>query len=300
MNTRRAFRIIITSVIISFALIGGVAYRTIRSTVYRFSYSPEAKQQIEKNRAFLIEHYHPEQVHFTTCDNITLSGLFIPRKHAKRAILICHGYGMSKELMRRFVSFFPHDSILLFDFRAHGESGGHVITIGNHEQWDVQAAVDFLHAQPETARLPIVGVGVSMGGATLLGAAAHGVNFQALIIDSSFGRLCDQVSHAFYKYTGLPRFLFMPAVVFLFEYLAGASPTKVVPVEFISKIHCPVLVVHSLADEMTPATIAQELFEAAHEPKELWLVKGSKHGFIRRDYPEEYAHKIEHFLHHYT
>jgi len=51
---------------------------------------------------------------------------------------------------------------------------------------------------------------------------------------------------------------------------------------------------------MTPATIAQELFEAAHEPKELWLVKGSKHGFIRRDYPEEYAHKIEHFLHHYT
>jgi uncharacterized protein len=296
MKFSRILKIIACSVLISVALIGGIAYRTICKTIYRREYTPEQTHKMENDRNYLEATYGAEPITFPTSDGLTLAGLFIQRPNAKRVILMCHGYYLSKEYMKRYVALFPEDSILLFDFRAHGQSEGNLISLGNLERNDVRAAVTFLHEQPATRDLPIIGVGLSMGGATLLGAAAQGVQFKALIIDSSFANLYEQVSNSFGLYTGLPKTIFMPVIVMMYEYLLGCSALEVSPMRDIAKINCPVLLIHSEDDATTFVGAVHKLYSAAQEPKQLWLLEHAKHGFILHEHPQEYAHYVHEFL----
>ena len=57
-------------------------------------------------------------------------------------------------------------SVLLFDFRAHGESTGDRITFGALESVDARAALDFLRTELPAER--IGAIGVSLGGAAAL------------------------------------------------------------------------------------------------------------------------------------
>ncbi len=156
-----------------------ISYRAVRQATYRKEMSAEAAAKNQKKRIQLLQDYGAQEVAIRTCDCIDLHGYLIVRKNAKKNILLCHGYRMTKEHMLPFLQLFPDDNFLLFDFRAHGQSGGELISIGCYEQRDVHAAIDFLAHDTRTKGLPLIGIGVSMGGATLLGAAAHGANFSS-------------------------------------------------------------------------------------------------------------------------
>lgn len=74
--------------------------------------------------------------------------------------------------------------VLAWDARAHGESDGEISTLGYKEVLDVKAALDFALAQPEIKH---VGAwGGSIGGATMIRAAAEFPQIEALVVDSSF------------------------------------------------------------------------------------------------------------------
>jgi pimeloyl-ACP methyl ester carboxylesterase len=278
----------------------GLVYRAIRSTLYRCSYSLEWCTKIEKSHSWLIGQHGARTVSFKSSDGINLSGLLITRPQAKCVVVLCHGFWMSKEHMRHFIELFPDQTLLLFDFRAHGSSDGDVISIGYHEKKDVQAAVSFLHSEDGTKNLPIVGFGISMGAATVLAAAADGIQFKALILDSSFADLDEQVGHVFSSDTGLPATLFMPITRFMYEHIAQFTLSAVSPVRFMQKVTCPILIIHSEDDHYIPVCNARQLYDQAKNQKELWLVKKSKHGYASVDYPDEYAQHTRAFLNRYA
>jgi fermentation-respiration switch protein FrsA (DUF1100 family) len=297
MNISRFFKRVFYAVVILLFLILAISYKTVYNTGYRKEYPEERQQKLQEDRLFMKQAYGAREVRFVSNDGIQLAGLYIERPHAARIILLSHGYGLSKEYMKRFIPLFPHDTILLFDFRAHGQSGGDWISLGAYERKDIFAAIQFLKEQPGNKDLPIIGIGVSMGGATLLGAAAEGAPFKALIIDSSFADLQEHVGHSFGIYTGLPKSLFMPVVIGLYEYLVGTHASHVKPVKDIASITCPVLVVHSEDDERTPVWNARALYDAAQKhAKNIWIAPSAKHGFIIHNYPEEYKEQIYQFL----
>lgn len=270
----------------------GLAYQTLDRATSRQPYPANRLVKREK----IKQKYGAQPVTFKTEDGLTLSGLLIERPNACRAVLVCHGYGLSKENMRAYIELFPHDTILLFDFRTHGESEGNLISIGHYEQRDIRAAVNFLRARDTTKNIPLVGIGLSMGGATLLGAAGNGVPFDMVIVDSTFADLTTQVSYSFNHYTGMPTTVFKSLAVTMFEYIAGCCPQDVVPAKFITNITCPLLIIHSENDTTAPVENAHRLFAAATSKKTLWLVKGSRHGFIIHDNPEEYKQRVDQFL----
>jgi dipeptidyl aminopeptidase/acylaminoacyl peptidase len=76
--------------------------------------------------------------------------------------------------------------VLLFDFRAHGESGGSRSSLGHHEQRDIAAALDFLKSRPEVDPKRIGIYGFSMGASTAILAAARTHAFSAIVVDSAF------------------------------------------------------------------------------------------------------------------
>ncbi len=298
MNNRTRRIIKITAVVCGTLLLlgAGTGYYVLRKFVYRHTASADKLAQWDAASARILALPHAHNVTFTTTDNQQLRGILINRPHAHRVIMLCHGYRMVKEEMEHLINLFPTDTILLFDFRAHGQSTGNFVSFGFHEKQDVFAAINFLKTTPSTKNLPIIGLGISMGGASLLAAAADGAPFKALIIDSSFASLSDQVHYQFTKLTGLPAFL-LPMAEVLFEYLTNATIKAVVPAQFIRTISCPVLIIHSQDDRFTPIEHAHTLFaNCGHGSARCWIGYKAKHGFLSRQCPKEYAQHINTFL----
>ncbi|MCK5632498.1 alpha/beta hydrolase [bacterium] len=295
-SIKRLLLLCVATIFFSFLICLFLAYRVMAQITYPVSYPKKALVFIEKNNEILKSKHHAIQVNFTTKDGVNISGMLILRKNAKRNLLLCHGYTRSKEYCLPFVDMFNKDNLLLIDFRGHGQSGGDLITVGYKEKNDIRAAVSFLSNHEKTKSLPTYGFGVSMGAASLITAAADGVPFCALISDSSFAIFSEQMNQLFTKRTGLPKFPFMYLAVYFFDFFANFSVLKHNPAEFIDLIDCPIFIVHSRDDTITPVKHAQLLYESAVEQKKLWIVDNAFHGKIYRDHKKEYMQRIAEFL----
>ena len=136
-------------------------------------------------------------------DQISLRGWFIPgvlpdgRLTADRTIVVVHGTRTNREspgdhLLELTGELARHGlAVLSFDMRGMGESPPAPLSMGNLEQRDVLGAIDFLRTGqlpfPELGRPRIVGgLGISMGAATLLLAAAREPTIQAVVSDSAY------------------------------------------------------------------------------------------------------------------
>jgi pimeloyl-ACP methyl ester carboxylesterase len=265
-------------------------------TSRRYLQPSKWQELVKTSHTYLVNECKAKPITLTTQDGLKLAGLLMMRPRARRTVVMCHGYGMTKEYMRPYVDMLPDDNILLFDFRAQGESEGDTISIGFHEKKDVLAAIAHIQEHEQLKKLPIIGLGVSMGAASLLSAAKECPHaFKGIILDSTFARLVDQVCQTFAKRTGLPTMPFMKVAVFLFEYLANCRITDVMPCEFIEKVCCPVFIIHSECDQVSALTSAQELYD--HAPSaEMWVVKKSRHGYICLDHSNEYRERLNKFV----
>jgi pimeloyl-ACP methyl ester carboxylesterase len=266
-------------------------------TSRRYLQPAKWQELVKASHDYLINECKFQPVTLKTSDGLNLAGLLMTRPGARRTVVMCHGYGMTKEYMRPYVDMLIDHNILLFDFRAQGESEGESISIGFHEKKDVLAAIEFLEAHEQLKKLPIFGLGVSMGAASLLAAAQERPDaFKGIVLDSTFSRLFDQICQVFAKRTGLPIMPFMKVTAFLFEYLVNCRIADVMPCQFIEKILCPVLIIHSEHDQVSALASAQELYDHAPHAKELWVVKKSKHGYVCLDYSTEYRQRLGRFV----
>jgi pimeloyl-ACP methyl ester carboxylesterase len=114
-------------------------------------------------------------VTFTTVDHITLKGHWLPGNGNKgTTVIMGHGYLMDWREMLSIAHPLRQQGyhVLLFDFRAHGKSGGHLASVGYHESKDVAAAVQFVRQQFPQASGRIFYLGHSMGAASILLAPA--------------------------------------------------------------------------------------------------------------------------------
>jgi dipeptidyl aminopeptidase/acylaminoacyl peptidase len=57
-----------------------------------------------------------------------------------------------------------------------------------------------------------------------------------------------------------------------------------------------VLIIHGMEDRQVPAGHARQLYAAAGEPKELWIVPGAGHTGSLAQAPEEYAARVVAFF----
>src|SRR6267143_6189592 len=139
-------------------------------------------------------------------DNISLKGWFIPgvlpdgRLTVDRVIVAVHGTRTNRESpgdhLLELTGALARSGfgVLSFDMRGMGESPPAPLSMGNLEQRDVLGAVDFLRAGtlpfPELGRPRVIGgLGISMGAATLLLAAAVEPGIQAMVSDSAYAEI---------------------------------------------------------------------------------------------------------------
>ena len=239
-----------------------------------------------------------QDVKFNATDGVPLRGWFIPAPHSRGVIIFRHGYPGIRSDGLHFVEFLRRAgfSTLIFDFRGLGQSGGAMCTIGYQEPRDAVGAVRYLHQRPDTGRQPLGIFGFSMGAAVAIMTAAQEPSIKAVVADCPYASLDDAVRQHFVGFGTLGALLFPPTRWFG-ERMIGHSVADVSPLSVVARIAPrPLLLIHGTADDTIPPRDSQLLYDAAGQPKQLWLVPGAAHVGAHRVRPGEYERRVSRFF----
>jgi len=243
-----------------------------------------------------------ENVVFDGENNVLIHAWFIPGS-AKATIILLHGYGSDKGSILEIAEFLWSKggfSVLVPDMRASGESGGNLITAGYYERGDVQQGARYLQGRNDVDPEKIGIMGVSMGASIAVLAAAQEESIKAVVADSPFRSVSDLLYHSFEAIFGLPRFPFEPIAVFMLQRQTGLPLDAVAAIQDVAKISPrPLLLIHGSDDSLIPAEESLELFAAAGDPKELWVVEGAGHAEAFVVDREQYEEKVLGFFNNY-
>jgi len=232
----------------------------------------------------------PEELKLVTADGVQLDAWFILHRTSKKTVIVCHGYPMDKSDVLGMTSFLADDfSLLYFDFRATGKSGGFFATGGAREVRDIDAAIKFLEARGSGA----VGLfGFSMGGATSL--LSQNPAVKARVLDAPYADLPGELDYIF-GHWGIfrkPLVAMMKGWSFI---LMGVNINSVRPVKNTAAFSKPMLLIHGDADTQVPVENSLAI-KAANPAAELWVVKGAGHGESRYRSDGEYEKRVTAFF----
>jgi len=112
----------------------------------------------------------------------------------------------------------------------------------------------------------------------VLMAAAQMPEIAAVLAQSTYTSIEDNIAAAVRELTGLPPFPFAPLVIFFGQREAGVDLRVARPVDTIGQISPrPLLIIHGQEDGLFNVENAYHLYEAAGEPKEIqWWDAGHR------------------------
>jgi dipeptidyl aminopeptidase/acylaminoacyl peptidase len=222
-----------------------------------------------------------EDVRFAARDGAAdIAGWFIPGEGIAPAIIMVHGRDASRTAAVKG-SFLQeakllHDagySVLMIDLRGHGQSSDARFTFGLKERSDVLGAVDWL-LQRGVAPGQIGVLGLSLGAAASIGAAAEDLAIGALVTDSGFADINVLIEQQWERASGLPR-PFLYAALLMARLMTGVDLTQSQPARELAQIAPrPVLLIHCEADDYIPVASLHSLL-AAYPEAETWVIRGS-------------------------
>jgi fermentation-respiration switch protein FrsA (DUF1100 family) len=236
------------------------------------------------------------EVSLTTQDGLALAGWYSPGP-AKGAVIVVHGVNANRMAVLPEAAILAEAGyhLLLLDLRGHGRSEGDQLTYGYREAWDVLAAVDFLAARPDIEQ--IGALGTSFGGAAVARAAALDPRLEAVVIESSYSSLPDAVDDAFDGLSIFPRRPFAPLLIGLAERRVGVSIHEVDSARDLATLSPrAVMIIHGTADGMFPPSHARKMYDAAGQPKELWLIEGLGHANPAMEYEAQFQARVLSFF----
>jgi abhydrolase domain-containing protein 17 len=185
-----------------------------------------------------------------------ISAIYLPNSQAKYTLLYIHGnaedLGNIRPLLGHLHSW--GFSVFAYDYRGYGTSSGKPSESNAYE--DADAAYTYLTQQLKIPASQIIVYGRSVGGGSATELASKNV-VAGLILESTFTSTFRVV---------------VPFPLLPFD--------KFTNLDKISKVRCPVLVMHGQSDEIIPFHHGRSLYEAAAQPKmSLWVVNAGHNNF---------------------
>ena len=157
---------------------------------------------------------------------------------------------------------------LLVEMRARSLSEGTTTGFGMTEWLDVKAAVELLADDKAVCTLPIVAMGTSMGGATVLTAAGELPGINAVISLSAFATFTDMAVELLPAY-GVPKFIARidrPFINMVLGFRLGFDVIKYSPIKGLAKLGSrPLLLMHTTEDAEIPYSQFEKLLNVAQE-----------------------------------
>jgi len=218
-----------------------------------------------------------EAVFFETEDGVKLSGWFIPVKRPRGVVLFCHGNAGNVSHRLDSIQVFNRLglSVFIFDYRGYGQSEGKPSEKGTY--LDAEAARRYLIQERQVSSSEIIFFGRSLGG-SIAAHLAKDYPPKALILESTFTSIRD-----------------MAATIYPFLPISLLVRFQYTTIDYLQKVKCPLLVIHSPDDDLIPFCQGRRLFQAAGEPKEFLEISGGHNeGFIQS--AERYEEGLNAFI----
>ena len=248
-----------------------IAYAALLLLVFlyqpRLIYFPQVEQELTTTpRAAGLDF---EDVNLHTADGVKAHGWWVPARDARGTVLMMHGNAGNISHRLGYLTMFNRlgYSVLLFDYRGYGKSGGSPSEEGTYR--DAEAAWQHLTGARKLKPRDIVMVGESLGGGVATWLALK-YPPRALVLASVFTSVPDLGAQV---YPWLP--------VRLLARIVYDNRAR------IPQIEAPVMIAHSRGDDIIPFTHGEALFAAAREPKLFLELSGGHNGgflFMREDW----------------
>lgn len=265
---------------------------------------------------------------FQASDGTLLCGDFWAQEILAPTVVLCHGYRISRAHMRAIAAseYRRGYNVLFFDFRGHGDSDSVLTSGGNAEVRDLEAAIEVALRQPETIANKIVVHGFSMGASVALLTPPHSA-VVAIVADSPYARSDDimrrivqyqltQQSKQWPKLLRQLKFLFptiawaITSTGFMFFHVRfGYNVVARTDITFrcwknrarkmLEQRTIPILLVHTVEDELIPFAHALQIAEqakACDTPLETYFVEKGLHCGAYAQDPQQYTRILLAFL----
>jgi uncharacterized protein len=231
-----------------------------------------------------------EQVTLRTSDDLQLAGWYVRSRNGAAVIsyptrsgnlpqarmLARHGYG-----------------VLLLDARGYDGSQGDPNLFGWDDTKDIDAAVAWLHRQPDVRGGQIGGIGFSVGGEMMLQAAASNKALRAVVSEGAgFRSVREDVQRGPHGWFTLPEAAIQTAALAV---MTGTTPPP--PLKDLVRRIAPRHVFFVYAghgaggEEFNP-----DLYQAAATPKALWKIPEASHVGGLQARPQEYEQRVVGFF----
>jgi pimeloyl-ACP methyl ester carboxylesterase len=236
-----------------------------------------------------------EPVKFASSSGAIIHGWLATGQADKGVVILMHGIRANRlQLLDQACFLFQAGySVLLFDFQAHGESIGKHVTAGYLESRDAAAAVNFIHQKFPGKK--ICADGFSMGGAAAV-LAKPPLQVNAMILQSVYPTIKQAITDRLENRFGWFGRFGTPFLTWQLRPRLGFGTDDLCPIQQVGKITMPKFFIAGTADCDTRLPESQALFNAAAEPKQLWLVDGAAHVDMLAFAKTEYERRVLDFL----
>lgn len=262
------------------------------------SFPVEETYRLEVENGKLVEaefnEWEKEEIRIRSPFGYELYGLYLPVENPKGAVIIAHGVTFSLYGSVKYVNLFRSRgwSVLLYDHRAHGRSGGRYKTYGWNEKYDLKAVVDW--ARTKGGKIGIHGE--SYGAATALQALPLLQDIAFVISDCAYSNLNELLTYHLKHDYRLPAFPLLNIASLISFLRANFWFEQVAPLRALEKLSVPVFFIHGEKDEFTPTQMARDLYAAYPGPKRLYIAPGAGHGDSFWSNPKAYDKEVGDFL----
>jgi len=229
------------------------------------------------NESFIVpKKTNIEEISINTEDNVKLNAWFIDNKSDKFVIFF-HGNGGNIFYNQERIKIFNelHLNAILFDYRGYGKSDGKIQKEDDLYK-DADAVYNYLINKNINSK-NIILWGQSLGGAIAINLAQN-KDIYGAIIESTFYSMNEMANKQYW---------FLPTKILLKYHFKNN--------EKISNISSPILIIHSINDEMINFSNGKRLFDEIKKQKTFLETTGSHNGGFKVSY-NLYISEIKKFL----
>ena len=279
---------------------------------------------VDKYSNAIIEHVvFSAEPGLSGLERVSHKGILFRNPRARATILICHGFMCDKTDVQFLRMIFKDYNVMIFDFRAHGESKAcEYCTFGCDEIHDIYAACRCIKSHPVIGKLPLIAYGFSMGAVASINAQSKDATlFDCAIWDCPFdsthgviSRSVDELKISVFGCT-----FFMPGRAFLKKFAynqyvqkllktmlkaiarmdSRSIRTRMLPfdtTEAAKKIAIPAFFIVCKNDKKAPPQGVEKIYQSVQGYKRLWITNGRNHFDSFFYNPEKYSYKVRQFI----
>lgn len=248
-----------------------------------------------------------EDVKFPSRDGgVQLSGWFLAQRvpdsgavPAKGIVVLCHGMLANRSEVLPWAKALWNSgfAVLMFDFRAVGESEGERCSAGYYEAMDLCGAVDYISTREDCIGLSLGVFGFSMGGAAAIIAAADEQRIMAVAAHGAYASLDRALIQRCRRHFGPLAPIAAWAIRAIGERWMPVPTADISPMNAVSQLTPrPLLLIHGTKDRVVHPADAQDLHDAAGSPKTLSILPGSGHRRIHRSHRDQVREQVVEFF----